>query len=523
MPAPADDDIPVADVLPAAVPIAAPRLPPPKAKSPTFPIPDPDSRPPKPRLFTACCAIGCLGGAAVAGVGFLLFVALVVLGQLGQQMADQNSNDPGASSRGQRPGPILKSRFSAGQTTLSIPNSATAIGLGGNGRYLLLRMRGSIAVFDPNAGEFATPFLFSNDDRTLAFAAGASRLFVFRNKRIERLNLETRQLEATSNEVFPPSALVVGSSSDGPLHAFTLRGRTTDVAVIDPDRLAETRRHTFPAALWTEAGGTDPRASGDGRLIGFGGTKPSLSGFLVRAVEDRFPLTALSIAESLTVGHVAPSPDGRFVYTSRGVFDTAGKPLAGLTGKSFYTLPAAHGGDFFLSLETNGAGIIRSKVRLHLSGERTPVGDFDSAVGPQGLSVDDIETVPADQRVHFWPAAGLLVVLTPQPAATKLDVYAVDVPAMLQASGRPYLAFGSDPSTVAIRGQEFRYRPEVWSSDGPNAEFELKRSPAGMHFNGTELIWTPDSHASDEAEVELQASSAFRTSTQKFRIVVNDP
>src|SRR5947207_10518789 len=94
-PVPPADPIPVADPVPAEevdLPVATPVAPPPGRPRPTkgeprreVPPVRPVSRegpraadtgPPRTRALSACCVIGCLGGAALGAVGFLAFVVV---------------------------------------------------------------------------------------------------------------------------------------------------------------------------------------------------------------------------------------------------------------------------------------------------------------------------------------------------------------------------------------------------------------------------------------------------------------
>jgi len=147
-------------------------------------------------------------------------------------------------------------------------------------------------------------------------------------------------------------------------------------------------------------------------------------------------------------------------------------------------------------------------------------------LAPTGLGANDsAENIPADLRVHVWPAAGLAAVL-PNTPPTQLKLYKVDVPGMLRDSGRPYLLFGSDPPTTAVRGQTFSYTPEVWSSTTPPPQVEFVSGAQGMKMQGRQLVWdVPTNFEPGEVEVHLQTSDpkTGKTADQKFRVVVLDP
>lgn len=542
MPPPDDDDIPVADPLPAAdpvppaddlpvaVPVAAPRPPAPRRERPAErpaarPVSkelkpaEPVDRSPKPRLFAACCVIGCLGGAAVAGVGFLLFVGIVLLGRVGDEVSKGTDKETPGVVRGPRPEPIQRTKAVRGSLDLPDKAPATAVCRGGSGRFLLIRTSQQLSVFDPNTGDFVAPFRFEPPEPNLVFAAGASKLFVHRQGTLQRYNLVSRQLELTVPWPKPPAALAIGAASDGPLFAFTPNGENTDLATVDADQLRQSGQVTIPRYKASASGRNVPRVSNDGLLIGLG-DGPGRAGVVRQYAAGAFTPFALNPP---VIGHVAPSPDGRFVYTPAGVYDPEGKgrmaPAA--ANRFFYTLPPAHGGDFFLSLDASPKGILRNAVRLHLAGNREVIGEFEGVRGPAGLSADDaLDTLSADQRVHFWPAAGLVAVLPITPP--RVDLYPVDVSEMLKKSEREYLAFESDPPTAATRGQTYRYRPQVWSNGPRQEEFDLVRKPDGMRVENGTVVWQVPADPQPEYVVELTADNGSASARQVYRIVIAD-
>jgi hypothetical protein len=432
-----------------------------------------------------------------------------------------------------RPGPITPTKLAQNRTTLTLPGSVTAVGRGGNGRFLLLRTPSQILVFDPNEGALGTPFRFERQATNLVFAAGASKLFVHYLGKLERYNLDNREFETAVAWPNAPDALVIGSGSDGPL--FALRGREaprtgedqTEVTVIDPEGLTALGTLTVDRVRAESGRRAGVRVSADGGVVGIG-AETNRSGMVLRFlpgpdpnIRGRFEPIRL-VGDSL-VGHIAPSPDGRFVYTTRGVFRSDGQPLLGLAKSEqfFYTLPTAHGSDLFVSLDVGAtSGNIAKKVQLHLAGEQKPVDEFGEVLGPVGMGANDVENIPADLRVHAWPAAGVVAVL---PANTsQLDVYKVDIRGMLRDSGRPHLLFGSDPPTFAVRGKMYTYTPEVWSSSP--LKIGLRDAPPGMQFDGRQLVWAvPDDYNQGDVEVRIAANDGQRTAAQQFRIVVLDP
>jgi hypothetical protein len=494
-------------------------------------------------MLTACCVIGCVGVAILGSLGFLAFVAVAVIGQLGQDAASHSDdgNEPGKSAAvrpGPRPGPITATKLTEDHVTLPLAGKVEAVGRGGNGRFLLLKVGGQIQVFDSNEGAFAPSFAFEPPDADFLFAASAAKLFVYRQGKLERYNLLDRAFEKSVPWLTRPVALVIGPRADGPLFVLNAARSETEVTGVDPEALTALGSSTVVRLARPDRPG--PRVSADGRLIGLGLDPTQALGADPRGVLIHYPPGNPATVTPFgppggtgPYGHVAPAPDGRFVYTPKGVFDTNGSLLLSdsVTGY-FYALPPAHGGDFFLSLEAPNPRSVPKKgvragrdiergVRLHLAGVLTPLTSLPD-LGPVGMTTFDTEQVPADLRVHFWPAAGLLAVLTTD---SQLDLYRLDVPEILRNSGQSHLIFGSDPPTAATRRQVYTYTPEVWSNrTGPQPTLKVVFPPTMSVNAARQLVWPVPADAPAEVEVHLQVTDAGgRTADQKFRVVVTDP
>jgi hypothetical protein len=498
------------DPVPTAGPAAYPAL-----RTSLRPIDDgrPPESAPRPRVYAACLVIIVLVGLMLAAVGFLAYVAIVVLDRL-------NLGGPGKVSA-PRPDPVRPTRLAKDRDTVELPGEFDAVGRGAGGRFLFLRIpsRRELAVFDPNEGRLVASIPLGSPNAL--FAAGAARLFVYQDGTLERWDLLTWVKEHSAPLPGAVDALVVGPGSDGPVFRVTSRDDALSVSAIDPVTLTiPERRPAFRATGWKGDLQTPVRVSDDGRLLAVGGRAP-----LVIWPIGRFQATPLDPAP---VGHLTPSPDGRFLYSAQGVYVPAGARVVSPFREYLYSFPTAHGGDLFLSLDVdepdgpNGTPRIQGPLGLHLTGQRAPIARLTQVEAPRGFDARDPEEVPAGERVHLWPAAGLLAVL---PAGKpRIELYRVDVPGLLRKSGKSYLVFGSDPPTTAVRGSRWEYRPEVWSSREAAPVLAVRAGPVAA--SGPVVAWdVPADYPEPTADVELHAihEPTGVRAVQKFTLAVVDP
>jgi hypothetical protein len=235
-----------------------------------------------------------------------------------------------------------------------------------------------------------------------------------------------------------------------------------------------------------------------------------------------FAPTDLGLLDPYPTGHLAPSPDGRFAYSARGVFDRNGRFAMRPDGDYFYTLPTAQGSDLFLSVGVDDRGKFEPPLHLHLAGQRTAVAALAGISLPTGLDPTDSSEVPMDQRIHLWPAAGLLAVLPTSNAA--IEMYKVDVPGLLQKSGKDYLVFGSEPPTSVTRGEVLTYKPTVWAHPAGVVTFDVS-GVQGWRVKDGQLLW-PVPAAGDQREAALKLIARHpdgRTAEQSIRVLLLDP
>ncbi|MFO0800664.1 MAG: hypothetical protein U0804_24635 [Gemmataceae bacterium] len=503
------DDLPLARVVPGR-PKPSPVAPPRRAEEPT--------QPSKPRVFTACAALGCFGLGFVASMAFLGWAAVTLLSVL--------PGDRGTTvvHTGARPGPVEPTRYAADSGQIQLADTVDAVGRAAAGRYLLLRTSrtGKVHVFDPNVGAVIAEF-DTGGGRSL-FAGSASKLFVFRpddaGGLLERWDLETRVKEHSVKrgaDALPPAALAVGAGTDGPLYLVNapINGSAT-VRVVDADTLAEKAAHGVPN--WLGATHTHVRASDDGATL----TASTASGAAVL----RFPTPQAAPAAVVlrTTGpnplkYATPGRDGALVFTPRGLFSPDGVPQP---GPKRLTFPTAQGTDLFLSQVVQDAADPTPELRLHLTAAPSASVPLASVAGPKGVELGELSAVTADQRVHVWPAAGLAaVVATGTP--TRLHLTRVDVKELLPGLVQTHVVIGSDPARWAPRSAEWRYRPAVWTNgDGPTT-VKLVESPPGMQVKPSgEVVWTPGAGAARTAMVRLRVEVGDAGTEQQFRLTVLD-
>jgi hypothetical protein len=381
--------------------------------------------------------------------------------------------------------------------------------MGGNGRYVLLRMPKvkQIAVLDVCEGKVAK-YLPMAEEAAL-IGAGNDRLFVLNPSAnvIQRWNLTTFEKEATIANPLEgkPRALLIGHATDGPLF------------IVGPNRWVDTK--TFKEV---QPGGEpkgngmgsmtghpqyppNVRISGDGRVFAWWANGLSPSGLSSMVVSDS---GAKSRYEHTSVGSILPGPDGT-LFTSSGLYTPELKPLGEAGKLGGQPLPPAHG-TLFLTV----AGPDRfdrtkteTRVTLRMLGENRPLAELGNLAGFD---------MPADpfarggmwitERVFLVPDAKALAVLN--GTADKVIIHKVDVETLLEKAGIDYLFVTSRPP-AAVRGAAYSYKPEVKSKKG-GVKVKLDAGPDGMKIasDGTVTWKVPADFADASVSVILTISDS---------------
>jgi hypothetical protein len=225
------------------------------------------------------------------------------------------------------------------------------------------------------------------------------------------------------------------------------------------------------------------RISADGNVVTSYNPGSSPQGHTVRVrTGDQYKDHGLS---GDAAGHMAPGPEGRFVYTARGIYTSEGQPngkMGSYSDGSRYCLPAAEGEAFYLRIDVPGFphGQEHGKpgtLYLHLSGDDRPLAALSDVEVPRNLNTWGREPFGIDQRFFLIPSAKLLAVLP--PTQDRLQLYRVDVDALLTKSENDFLVVLSRPPDTVVQGQTMTYTPKVMSRKG-GAKMKLEAGPPGM-------------------------------------------
>jgi hypothetical protein len=212
-----------------------------------------------------------------------------------------------------------------------------------------------------------------------------------------------------------------------------------------------------------------------------------------------------------------PGPTGKVIYTGYGMFTNQLKPLVLMgagKGSSSY-LPAAHG-DYFLRLEPVGERG-EGALSFYLGGMDQPFARLASLEGiyPEGISYGKArEKITHDKRVHFIPAANLLITI---PGTNdKLVLHRFDPEAALEKSDVDYLLIRTTPTTTAKRGEMYRYKMAVKSKKG-GVKIRLESGPEGMKVSAEgEVTWKVPAMG-DEQEVDIILAVTDKSDREVFQ------
>jgi hypothetical protein len=424
--------------------------------------------------------------------------------------------------------------------TITLPGPIAHICVGGNGRFVIMHLpeQRQIAIFDTVEAK-VVKYLPVAEDKVYIAAGMEKLMVVLADKNIVQrweLNTFSREVSALA-PLDRPGAIhsaAMGSASAGPLVLVARVGMggprlRSPVVFLDiqtmnqvspdgaDDRSPLLQFHpSYPPTL---------AVSSDGRVLGLWTPGLSPSGLCMVTLLGR---SIKAIREHTSVGHILPSPDGRYVFTADGVFTSelkrVGKPEDGE-----YSIPAIQG-PYYLSLgplsypgrnrgndKTSGAALRMIGDSRLLTTVKLPEleGAFDL-----GRRVPD--GIAPYQRVMLIPAAKLLVVV---PASNdRLVLHRFDLDEIMDKSGIDYLYVTSDPPAGVARGGRLDYPVKVRSKKG-GVKYKLESGPKDLTVSPDgRVTWSvPSSIADKEVNVLVSITDASGQEIfHSFKLAIND-
>ncbi len=342
----------------------------------------------------------------------------------------------------------------------NLPEMASDICVGGGGRFLILHLPKlkKLAIFDVNAANIVR-YIDLKEDKA-SFAAGLDKLVIAYPTKgsLERWNLLTGEQEFARTQP-DLSHVVMGSASQGPI--ATNRG-FFDLLTLLPVPILTPRG--LPSA-------TSP-VSADGTVFGAWKTNQS------PGTSISFVLTGneLKRFEEGDHGHVAPGPDGRQLFTKRGVLSSQLTGLSHITYDQGYCLPSSEP-NFYLSL-TSDKVPTGNALSVYLLGVKEPIlkdAKFDHGIRFDGW---DRESFGPWKRVFFIPQAKLIVFFP--HGNDRLELRRLDVDDLLDKSDIDYMYVTSPSTALARRGTVFSFGLTARSRRG--ASFGRRSSPEGLEI-----------------------------------------
>jgi hypothetical protein len=127
-----------------------------------------------------------------------------------------------------------------------------------------------------------------------------------------------------------------------------------------------------------------------------------------------------------------------------------------------------------------------------------------------------------EQRIHYYPRAGLLVTLAKQAHGDRLVLRRVDLVELMDKAGIDYLFVTSKPP-AAKAGMPFSYRLDIRSKRG-GVRVKLESGPTGMQVTPEGLVtWAVPAGGEPDADVLLTITDASGQEVfHNFKIVLSE-
>jgi uncharacterized protein (TIGR03067 family) len=364
--------------------------------------------------------------------------------------------------------------------------------VGGAGRYLVLHLPQlrKIGIFDVNETKI-TGFIPLFEDNVKMAAGEHKLILVYPDKgMIERYSLASREKEQAEpiNAKYKIQFLAMGSASQGPLLVSASNDPSGyDLFFVDVNTLRP-MNYEWIGRKAVHAGTKEPlRASANGKVFSVYHTDGSPQEIQTMVLEgNRVKINY----GSGVLGHGDPSPDGKFLYTARGVYSQQVQALGQANQFNPYLIPSVQG-PYYLSIDMNKVGITSTAklaLGVHLAGASQPLATLPGLGLPEGMSGWDRDAFQSDRRFHFIPDARLLIII---PSTNdKLVLHKLDMDKVLEKSGTDYLFVSSRPVESVGKTGAYRYQVAAKSSKG-GLTYKLEAAPKGMEISKDGLItWT---------------------------------
>jgi hypothetical protein len=405
--------------------------------------------------------------------------------------------------------------FSGDKVTKQLPDTFSDAVVAGGGRYLIFQLPKlkKLAVFDVSEAK-VTNYIPLAEEKAV-FAAGLDCVIVGLPGagRMERWSLTTFEREKNVSFAGEIRGLLMGHASSW---AVVVDGVFLDPMTFKPLPLTYYGTSEPPPKeerAWSHAE-FPLNASADGTVFGnwHPGSSPSYCG--TRVVEGS------DVRRYLTINlfHTVPSPDGRWVYTSKGVVTREMKYAHADDAKYGYCLPATSG-DYFFALTSADDKGVGGTFTVHHRGMKGPIGRLDKA--DHGLRFEHWGregTGGPWKRAFFIPEAKVIAVL---PVSNdRVVLHKFDLDDALEKSGLDYLFVTSQPPRAAKPGDTFTY-PLVVKSKHGGLKYKLDSGPKGMTISATGVVsWPVPTEAKGDQNVILTVTDktgqdAFHTFTVK--------
>jgi S1-C subfamily serine protease len=387
---------------------------------------------------------------------------------------------------------IAPTALDGDKVTKQLPDAYSDVAVAGGGRYLIFQIPKlkKLAVFDVSEGK-VTNYIPLAEEKAV-FAAGLDAVIIGLPGagRLERWSLATFEREKNVSYAGEVRGLVMGHASTW---AVVVDGIFLDPVTFKPLPLKyyghELQPREYPRAWVHEE--FPLFASADGTVYGHWSPNlsPSLCGTRVAAGgEVRRQLNS-------DLFHTIPSPNGRWVYTSKGVVTREMKYAHADDAKYGYCLPATSG-DYFLSLTSADDKGVGGAFTVYHRGMKGPLGRLEKA--DHGLKFEHWGREGANgpwRRVFFIPEAKVIAVL---PVSNdRVVLHKFDVDDALEKSGLDYLFVTSQPPRGVKPGATFTY-PLVVKSKHGGLTYQLDAGPKGMTVSAAGVVtWAAPADAED--------------------------